>query len=395
MGRSGSGGGRIGTPEGQAPREIGVETEEWRPTGPLRERPRSILLVMLSAVGDAVQVLPVVSALRRTFPSTHITWVLQPGPQALVEGHPAVDEFVTFHRGKRGSGPGSLSSGLDGIRGAARTLREAAACKPGGRFDLLLDLQVYLKAGLLTTLVPSRINLGFDRKRARDLNWLFTSHRIPPHPDGFGHIQDQYYEFHRYEGVDPEPLEYRLELSEEERTSQHHFFSSIGRPGCAIVVGSSDSRKNWTPSGYAEVISRLRSDFGLAPILVGGNFAQEEEMVQAIQALSGGRVTDARGGGLRRLLWLLDGSDLVISPDTGPLHMARAMEVPVVGLFGFTNPKRSGPYRNFTELIVDGYASFPGEEYGVSMDRRGAGMGRITPEMVMEKVEMALQSGEA
>jgi len=103
---------------------------------------------------------------------------------------------------------------------------------------------------------------------------------------------------------------------------------------------------------------------------------------------------DARGGGLRRLLWLLDGSALVVSPDTGPLHMARAMEVPVVGLFGFTNPKRSGPYRRFTELIVDGYARFPGEDYRVSMDRRPGGMGRITTGMVMEKVELALRSGE-
>jgi heptosyltransferase I len=74
--------------------------------------------------------------------------------------------------------------------------------------------------------------------------------------------------------------------------------------------------------------------------------------------------------------------------------MARAMEVPVVGLYGFTNPKRSGPYRRFTDLIVDGYARFPEEDYGVNMDRRRAGMGRITPGMVMEKVALALRDKE-
>jgi len=109
---------------------------------------------------------------------------------------------------------------------------------------------------------------------------------------------------------------------------------------------------------------------------------------------SDGEVIDARGGGLRRLLWLLAGSALVISPDTGPLHMARAMEVPVIGLYGFTNPGRSGPYRRYTELVVDGYARFPGEEYEVNMERRPGGMGRITPDRIMEKVELALKSGK-
>ncbi|TFH66724.1 MAG: hypothetical protein E4G90_02085, partial [Gemmatimonadales bacterium] len=130
--------------------DIRLGTRKWSPAGPLRECPRSILVVMFSAVGDAVQVLPVVCALRRAFPSVHLTWVLQPGPYSLVQGHPAVDEFVLFHRGKGGKNAASLSSGIGGIRSAAKTLRELASRKPEGRFDLLLDLQVYLKAGLLT-----------------------------------------------------------------------------------------------------------------------------------------------------------------------------------------------------------------------------------------------------
>ena len=391
MEHPGSGGSRITSPGQDESGEIRVESRDWRPAGPLRERPRSILLVMLSAVGDAVQVLPLVSALRRTFPTAYITWVLQPGPYSLVEDHPAVDEFVLFRRGKGGRSLHSILSGIRGIRSAAGAMREVASRQPGGRFDLLLDLQVYLKAGLLSALVPAHVKLGFDRRRAPDLNWLVTTHQIPPNPDGFGHIQDQYFEFLQHIGVDTEPLEYGMELSDEERAGQHRFFSSLGRPACALVVGSSDSRKNWTPGGYAEVVSGLRSDFGLAPILVGGPSAEEEKMAQAILARSGEGAIDARGGGLRRLLWLLDGSALVISPDTGPLHMARAMGVPVVGLFGFTNPKRSGPYRQSTELIVDGYARFRGESYRVSMDRRRGGMGRITPDMVMQKVELALR----
>ena len=394
MGHPGSGRGRIADPTMHESADIPPVAGNWTPAGPLRECPRSVLIVMLSAVGDSVQVLPVVSALRRAFPSVHLTWVIQPGPYSLVQGHPAVDEFVLYHRGKGGKSAASLLSGIGGIRSAARTLRELASRNPEGRFDLLLDLQVYLKAGLLTALAPARVKLGFDRRRARDLNWLFTTHRIPSLPQRFGHIQDQYFEFLQYIGIDPEPVTYGLELSDEERTSQHRFFSSIGGPVCALVVGTSDPRKNWTPEGYVEVAKGLRSDFGLTPILVGSHSAGEERMAQAILARGGECVVDARGGGLRRLLWLLGGSALVVSPDTGPLHMARAMEVPVVGLYGFTNPKRSGPYRRFTELIVDGYARFPGEDYRVNMDRRRAGMGRVTPDMVMKKVALALGDKE-
>ena len=393
MGDPGTGSGGINPSEKARRLENRSPSASWQPSGPLWDPPKSILIVMLSAVGDAVQVLPLVTALRRTFPSTHISWVLQPGPLSLVRGHPAVDEFVLFQRGADGRTLRSLASAIKGIHSATGSLRKLAARQPGGRFDLLLNLQVYLKAGLLTALVPAEIKLGFDRLRARDLNGFFTTHRIPPHPKRFGHIQDQYFEFLQHVGVNPEPLEYGLCLTEEERNDQERFFSSFDHRACALVLGSSDPRKDWDPVGFAEVASRLQKEYGLQPMLVGGTSPQEEERAHHVLENANGKVVDARGGGLRRLLWLLAGSALVISPDTGPLHMARAMEVPVVGLYGFTNPGRSGPYRRYTELVVDGYARFPGEEYEVNMKRRPGGMGRITPDGVMEKVELALRVG--
>ena len=96
------------------------------------------------------------------------------------------------------------------------------------------------------------------------------------------------------------------------------------------------------------------------------------------------------GSDFRRILYILDISVLTVSPDTGFLHISRALETPVVGLYGYTNPKRYGPYRRFYDLVVDGYAEFPGEEYPISMANRD-GMGRITKEMVMEKVELAIE----
>ena len=362
----------------------------WEPTGPLREPPRSILIVMMSAVGDAVMVLPVVRALRRTFPDVHITWVLQPGPAALIRDHPAVDRIVLFHR-TRGRSPGTLLGEVANLRRTVRGLRELARTLPGGSFDLLLDLQVYLKAGLLTALAPARIKLGFDRRRARDLNWAFTTHRIPPHAGRFGHVQDQYFEFLRHLGVDPEPLEYGLHLTEEEERQQEAFFSDIRTPACGVVVGTSDPTKNWSPKHFAQLLDGVWNRFRLHPLLLGGRSGVEDALASEIRSRATAPVEDARADDLRRLLWLLDGCRVVVSPDTGPMHLARALEVPVVSLFGATNPKRSGPYRMFQELVVDGYARYPGEDYPLTPRRRPGGMDRITPAVVLERVESALR----
>jgi heptosyltransferase I len=348
---------------------------------------------MLSALGDAVMTLPVVNALRRSFPDVHLTWVLQAGPHALLRGHPAVNDFVVLHRSRKGLDARALKEGAEGLWDALRLLRASARHHPEGRFDLLVDLQVYLKAGLLTALTPAAVKLGFDRRRARDLNWLFTTHRIPPRPDRFAHVQEQYFEFLRHLGVEPEPVEYGLSLSEAERAAQSEFFRGLDRPACAVVLATSDPRKNWSAEGYARVLRELSVGHRLQPLLVGGRSPAEEAMAWAVRERMGpgASVVDARADDLRRLLWLLDGSALVVSPDTGPLHMARAVGVPVVGMFGFTNPRRSGPYRRFEDLVVDGYARAREESYPVSMERREGGMGRITPEMVLEKVGLALR----
>lgn len=338
--------------------------------------PRTVAIVMLSAFGDAVHVLPVVNALKRTWPGTRITWIIQPVPHVLVRDHPAVDEFLVFHRRR-------------GLR-AWRSYGELRRSLAGRAFDLVLALQVYFKAGLIAALVRSPVKLGFDRARARDLNWLFTTHRIPPHAPQ--HVQDQYFEFLHAMGVDPEPVEWGLSLSEEERAAQCEFFARMGRPVCAIVAGTSKRGKNWAPERYARVIEALRSDWGMQAVLVGGPSPVEREIADRILALTSPRArpVDALRNDVRRLVYLLAGCDLVISPDTGPLHIARALDVPVVGLYGYTNPKRTGPYRKYADLVVDGYARYPGEDYPVSMEVRPDGMERVTVEKVLEKVELAV-----
>jgi heptosyltransferase I len=329
---------------------------------------------MLSAIGDAVHVLPVANALKRAWPDCRITWIVQPVPHALVRGHAAIDEFVIFHR----------RTGPTAWRSFAALYRELR----GRSFDLLLGLQVYFKAGLVTALTPARVKLGFDRRRARDLQWLFTNRRIPPHAPQ--HVQDQYLEFVRYLGVDPEPVRWGLALTDAEREAQAAFFATLGHPACALVVGTSKAEKNWTAEGYARVCEEVERRHGLRPVLVGGPSATERRVADEVTASSRAAVVDALGDDLRRLVWLIEGSALLVTPDTGPLHIARALDTPVVGLFGYTNPKRSGPYRAFEDLVVDGYAEYLGENYQPT-HRYRRGMERITVEAVLDKIALAMR----
>ncbi|MEN8131440.1 MAG: glycosyltransferase family 9 protein, partial [Pseudomonadota bacterium] len=122
-----------------------------------------------------------------------------------------------------------------------------------------------------------------------------------------------------------------------------------------------------------------------------GPSAQEQTICEEVMRLSRVKPMNELGDDPRRLMYLIDGAAVVISPDTGPLHIARALEVPVVSLFGYTNPKRSGPYKKYQDLVVDGYARYPGENYPISMEYQPEGMQRITLEMVLEKFELAIR----
>jgi heptosyltransferase I len=329
---------------------------------------RHVGIVMMSAVGDAVHVLPLLTALKRHSPDTKVTWVLQPGAASLVRGHWAVDEIIEFDRSR-------------GWR-AYPAVRKALAHKP---FDVVLALQVYFKAGIVTSFTQSRIKLGFDRARARDLNWLFTTDRLPAR-DG-QHVQDQYFEFLEALGIPHEPVTWDLGPWEHERQWQREFLAKYDRPIAPIVVATSKPEKDWMPERWAEVSDALYSDFGLQPVLVGGRSARELAAERVILDRAKVPVSSALGSGLRNLVGILDGAALVLSPDTGPLHMTVALNRPVISLMGYTNPKRVGPYRRFHDLLIDAYGD-AGENYPLSMENRPGRMSRISVRDVLDKVEL-------
>ena len=332
------------------------------------EQIERVCIVMLSTVGGAVWTLPLVNAIKRARPEAHIAWVIQPAPAALIEGHEAIDEVIPFSR----------SSGLRGFVDVRRRLRTQ-------RFDVALAPQSYLKAGLITSFVKATAKIGVSRAKSRDANWLFTTHQLPTTPPQ--HAQDDVLDFARAIGVDPEPLEWKIGPWDSERAWQREFFAGFDRPVAAIVVASTDDARDWPAERTAQLCDALWADYGLEPVLVGGTSARELRAKSIIDSAARRAPRSALGSGLRRLVGILDGAALVVSPDTGPMHIAAALHRPVISLMGYTNPKRKAPYRRFADLVVDAFGD-AGEIYDADAPNRAGRMQRISVRDVLDRVDV-------
>lgn len=328
-----------------------------------------VAVVLLSAIGDIVHALPLVSSLRAAAPGLSIEWVTQPVPGEIAGAHPGVDRLWTLDRAR----------GWRGFRELGRSLH-------GRRFDLVLDLQVYAKASLVTAMLDSPRKIGFDRARARELNWLVTDERIAAGPAR--HTCEQYLEFADHLGI-PRRYEWPFPIGLGERAAQKAFYARRGSPLATLVVGTSRGSKEWPAARWARLAETLHAEMGYEVCIVGSDRPSERARAIEIVGLSRVPILDERRNDLRRLLWLLDGAAIAISPDTGPYHLAVALGVPSVGLYGLTDPARVGPGRRFLDLVVDAYHD-PGERWHPPRaDYRVGRMERIEVARVLEAVELA------
>jgi heptosyltransferase I len=333
----------------------------------LPSEPR-VCIVLLSAVGDVVHALPVVNAIKRARPRARITWLLQDAGAALLHGHPAVDEILLFRR----------KAGLAGFVQMALQLRE----RP---FDVVLDLQCYFKATVLTALCRAPAKIGLDPARAREFNWLVNNRHLPKRP--INHVQEHFLEFLDYLQISREPVEWNLGPWPAERPWQEEFFRAIPRPRVALVAGTSNPKKDWLPECWVELNDRLHAEFGLATILVGAKSPRETALGQKMATECRHPPVNALGSGLRRLVALLDGCDLVISPDTGPLHLAGALGRPVIGLYGYNSPTRVGPWRQDPRLLIDAFHNL-GETPQMTFNHRPHRMEKISVSDVLGRVKI-------
>lgn len=338
--------------------------------------PRHICIVLLTGLGDVVHGLPVVNALKRAWPTTRITWVVEPMPAGILAPHPAVDQVIIYEK----------QAGLRGVR----DLRRRMAAE---RFDLALNLNIYFKSVWPLLFSGADERWTFGRDRARDGVWLAGNRHLPARPRR--HTQDMFLEFVEALGVEPRPLEWRLVITDAERAEQRRFLEQLeGRPAVALVPASANSRKDWPAERYAAVADAIEADLGARAVLVGGPGSRETRVAQRIVECAARPPIRMMGDGVRRLIWILEVCSAVVAPDTGPVHIARAMGTPVVGLFGHTNPWRVGPYGAFEDLWVDAYT-----EAGTAPDPAAAApkqgrMERIRPAVVVAKVAQALASAE-
>lgn len=275
--------------------------------------------------------------IQHAWPQTAITWIIGKTEAALIGDIPGV-EFIVFDKAR----------GLKAYRDLFATLR-------GRRFDVLLHMQISLRASLASLAVRAPIRVGFDRKRARNGQWLFTNRKI--RAAGRQHVLDSFMEFPKALGLSEAVLNWDIPVPQEAR----HYAEEIlplGQPYMVVNPCSSvraRNFRNWTIEGYAAVIDHAASRHGIKVVLTGGPSSAEQEFCAEICRKTASSVLNLVGKTtLKQLQAVLARAEVVIAPDTGPTHMANAARTPVIGLYATTNPERAAPYL-FPHLVVNRY----------------------------------------
>lgn len=287
-------------------------------------QPQSLCLLRTSALGDATHVVPIVRTLQAHWPQTRLTWIIGKLEHKLVGDIGGV-EFIVFDKAQGWRG-------FDAVRAQLH----------GHRFDALLHMQVALRANLLSTLVRAPLRIGYDRARSKDLHGLFVNRRIAERSGE--HVLDAMASFIEPLGLKQTTVRWEIPIP-----AQAGEFAAQHLPGDAptLLVSpcSSHTVRNWRPERYAAVIDHAASTLGWRIALCGGPGPYERAFGDAIVEKAKNKPLDLVGKDtLKQFLALARRASLVLTPDSGPMHMANAIGTPVLGLHAASNPQRSGPY---------------------------------------------------
>ena len=283
-----------------------------------------ILILKPSAIGDVVHTLPILNLLRKRFPAAHIAWLVTPACAGVLENHPQLDDVILFERKRWASWWFHPTRFLE-LRRFIRNLH-------AHEFDLVLDLQGLFRSGWLARRSKAPVRVGFAN--ARELAWAFYTHRVPiDTPEQ--HAIDRYLKLVKFIGCDDGPIEYVFPHDDSDRA---HVASQAPRPYALLAPGTNWPTKRWPVERFAALPPLLKERFGLDAVVVGG--PAERELAARIPGATNlaGQTT------LRQLCALIERAAVVISNDSGPMHVAAAMKRPLVALFGPTNPIRTGPH---------------------------------------------------
>lgn len=294
--------------------------------------PHSICILRLSALGDATHVLPVIRCLQAHWPDTQLTWIIGKLEYRLMSGLQGV-EMLEFD--KRGGW------------GAVRQLHQQLKRR---RFDVLLHMQVAARANLLSLMIKAPTRLGWNRARSRDFHHWFSNQRVANIPQQ--HQVEGFMEFARALGLPAGPPVWNLPVAEEARNWAQQWLEP-GRPVIVISPCSSHVLRNWRADHYAEIADFAIEQLGASILLSGGPSELEKKTGMKIVQMMRHPCQNLIGQDtLERSKALLQSADLLISPDSGPVHIANALGTSVLGLYAATWARRSGPFSSL-DLSVD------------------------------------------
>lgn len=293
-------------------------------------------LLRLSALGDATHVVPLVRTLQAGLPNTSLSWVIGKGERRLLDGLAGV-EFVEYDK----------RTGVRGMRELRREIRQGSQPK----FDALLQMQVAARANLLSAFVPATRRIGYDRSRSKDGHGLVINERI--RDPGNVHVLDAIGSFCEPLGLKQTQVRWELPVPDEARAWAREQWPD-GAPVLLMSPCSSHVLRNWRADRHAAVADHAIAR-GWRVVLCGGRSDLERQAADAILAAMRGDALDLIGRDtLKQLSALLERADLVMTPDSGPMHIANAMGTKVLGLHAASNPARSGPYSD-RRYCVDRY----------------------------------------
>ncbi|MCF6336551.1 MAG: glycosyltransferase family 9 protein [Gammaproteobacteria bacterium] len=343
-------------------------------TLPFTTAPDNLCVLRLSAVGDICHTVPVVRSIQRQWPTTRITWIIGKLEASLVDDLPGI-EFIIFDKSR-------------GWRAYAE-LRQTLRQRPKDQhFDALLQMQISIRSSIASLLIPAKIKLGFDKARAKDYQWLFTNARIAEKPRQ--HVMDGLFDFAEAIGISDLTPHWDIPIPAEAQDFVRVRLPD-DKPVLAISPCSSNRARNWrnwSAEGYAQVADYAVEKYGMTVVLTGGPSSLEKDYGEKISALAKRKPVNLIGQtNLKQLLAIIQRASVLISPDSGPAHMATTVGTPVIGLYVTSNPQRTGPYLS-QQWVVNKYPEALQAEMGKTIDDVSWGK-RVRSAEAMERVLVA------
>ena len=305
---------------------------------------KRILIVKPSSLGDVVHTLPLVHALKRTYPSCHIGWIVQQSFSAIVDHDPAVDEVIPISIPSTSDPHASRGAWLEAARATfqvARRLRSLCKREP---YDLVLDLHASFRSGLLALANPGGLRMGFAD--AKELNTLFQHERIIPDPDRM-HAVDKNLAFARRLDCTVVPEDFRVYTAAAAQERVRQFLKDHGHPQPERLVYANPAArwetKFWTVDAWPRLADLLIDRAG-ATVVFSGSPADVPYISRIREQMHHEPLIAAGDLSLAEAVALLDASHVYVGVDSGPMHIAAFTGTRVVALFGPTDPAKVGPY---------------------------------------------------